>query len=120
MRRNLLVLLAVLALVGCGSSSDDGSSTTEAPAETLATTPRPDAQAGAELEAAVAAIYPGVPAGKATDWAVSICRDVLDGVAPADLVDRTVARFAGGSRPDPTPEQAESIVAAVRAAGFCS
>ncbi len=83
------------------------------------TTAQPEVTPGqyAPIEAAVAAIYPGVPEGKATDWAQSTCSDL--GKDEATLVDNVRQRFAGGDRPDPTPEQAAQILAVIRASGFC-
>ena len=72
------------------------------------------------IEAEVATIYPRVPDGKATDWARSVCADILqDEFADDALTGRIVQRFSGGDRPDPTAEQAAEILRVVRAGGWC-
>lgn len=99
-------------------ASDDD--TTAAEAAGVPPTPTPSDEQAAELEAAVAAVYPGVPEGKATDWARSTCFDRLrDGLEGDALTERITRRFTGGDRPSPTPEQAEAILAAIDAGGWC-
>lgn len=83
-------------------------------------TPRPTASEAATIEAGVAAVYPGVPAGKATDWAISVCSDIRAGRPESSLVRNIQMRYAGGSRPDPTTAQAEQILDIVRSVGFCT
>ncbi len=136
MKRTITIVTAALVLAACGTSaavSDGGTGTiavattsttgvtTSAPPVTAApTTPRPDAATGASIESQVAAIYPGVPAGKSADWAVSLCRDILAADPAVDLVERTARQFEGGDRPALTIEQATAILDAVRNAGFCT
>lgn len=104
--------VGALLVVGCGGSQE---------AERVPDlTPRPSSAQAEQLETEIGAVYPGVPAGKATDWAVDVCRDKLAGHDPAELLERVQQRYAGGTRPDPTAEQAQAILDAIDRAGFCS
>lgn len=115
MRRLMAVTLA-LVLAGCAADEGTASTTTEAaPRPTVPHPPDPDG-----LAEQIDQIYPGVPDGKAADWARSTCGDMIDGVDGDALVARVVARFAGGDRPDPTPEQAAAIIDLVEVGGWCT
>lgn len=117
--RTTVFVIAVLMFGGCASESSTESVVTQ-PEVTVSTTPRPDDATAADLEAQIAAIYPGVPKGKAADWSVAICRDILDGKDEATVSANTASRFAGGSRPNPSVEQAAAIVEVVKSSGFCA
>lgn len=129
MRRAAAVLFAlVLIAAGCGdddTSSTSSSSTsssnpaTSSPPATVTSTPAPDDDTAAAITAGVDVVYPGVPDGKAVDWARSSCRDRLDGLDDEQLVGRIVQRFAGGARPDPTPAQAEQILELLELDAWC-
>lgn len=82
-------------------------------------TPRPTVGQAQQIEMAVSAVYPGVPSGKATDWAIYTCSDILDGQTEEKLIRIVTTRFAGGTRPDPTATQAATILDIIRASGFC-
>ena len=104
--------VGVLLVAGCGGSQK---------AERIPDlTPRPSSEQAEQLETEISAVYPGVPAGKATDWAVAVCKDKRDGHDQAELLERIQRRYAGGNRPDPTPEQAQAILDAIARAGFCT
>lgn len=128
---HVVVAMALLFLAGCGTDT-----TTQSPAQSTETTkdfvsplrvesvlptPRPDAAEAAALTDAVVAAYPPLAerADKAVDWSVSVCDDILDGKPDATVTRNIVLRFAGGDRPEPTPDQAQGILAAVQASGFC-
>lgn len=87
---------------------------------TVSTTPRPSLGEATSLEAELAAIYPGVPKGKYTDWSVSVCSDLLRGITGAELEGNLIYRFSGGTRPDPTPEQARQMLEVISTNGFCT
>lgn len=130
-----LLATACLVLTSCGASSEDSSEgsveTTEAAAvettvttqetaeTTTLTTPTPSDEEAAAIEAGVAGIYPDVPEGKAVDWSRSLCRYVLEGNEGDQLTNFATQMFAGGDRPDPTPEQANAIVALVQNSSWC-
>lgn len=128
-KRAVSALAAALLLsAGCGSDEpaatdttvqdDDGTTLVEAAG--VPPTPTPSDAQAAELEAAVAAIYPDVPEGKAADWARSTCGDMLrDGLEGGPLLERIQRRFTGGDRPEPTTDQAQAILDAVNAGGWC-
>lgn len=102
-----LVVLIALAAFSPSEGGDKADDTTSTSTSTTAVErARIDPADAPALEAAVAAIYPGVPEGKAFTWADYTCADLADGTADAE---RVAARFAGGTRPDPTPEQAAAI-----------
>ena len=120
--KRLLVLAVVTVVAGCASeAASPGPTAAPSTGEevTVSTTPRPDEATAAELETAIAGIYPGVPDGKATDWAVSTCQQILTGTPRATLEANVARRYSGGNRPDPTPDQARAILAAIESAGFC-
>lgn len=107
------------------SASEQPTTTTAAPtttseATTISATPRPNGGQRASLEAELALIYPGAPEGKYADWAVNTCSDMLRGVAGPELEGNVIHRYSGGSRPDPTPDQARQIIAVIEANGFCT
>ncbi|MCB1255585.1 MAG: hypothetical protein KDB26_00665 [Microthrixaceae bacterium] len=104
-----------------GSSYLDGDVPADAECHDLPAgcTPRPTLTEARVIEAVVAAIYPGVPDGKAADWAISTCADMREGQPDESLVQGIVIRFAGGNRPDPTERQAAAILVVIRSAGFC-
>jgi hypothetical protein len=116
-------LVALFLAAGCGGSSDPAPSapaptTTTITATTTSALSYPTAAQRAELEQAIAAIYPGVPDGKAGDWAGDVCsRSTVEGISGQQLLDYVQAKFAGGTRPDPTPEQATEILAEIEASG---
>lgn len=129
-----IVLMVITALVG-GPDNDDETAeqqidtqadvtttTTELTAGevTVSTTPRPSLGEATSLEAELAAIYPGVPEGKYTDWSVSVCSDLLRGITGAELEGNLIYRFSGGTRPDPTPEQARQMLDVITTNGFCT
>lgn len=105
MRR--LALVALLLIAACGDD-DTATAPTAPPGTTTAEGADP------VLEGQIAAIYPDVPVGKATDWAIALCGDIAAGMDGDALLERAAARFAGGLRPDPTPEQAAQILEVVR------
>lgn len=123
-----VVLLAGLA-VGCSSESDTAATTTTADGQLPSDapchdfpegcTPRPTSAQSAVLERRIGAIYPGMPDGKATDWSVSSCMDMRSGEGAEYVLRNVRLRFAGGTRPDPTPDQAEQIVGVILDVGFC-
>lgn len=102
------------------TSSTADSTTTTTPVTLATTVPRPNGGQRASLEAELSAIYPGAPEGKYADWAVSVCSDILRGADGAELEGNVILRFSGGSRPDPTPEQARQMIAVIQANGFCT
>lgn len=72
----------------------------------------------AQLAADIGAVYPGITAERyAVNWSRYLCDDIANGLAGEALTQRAIDRFAGGSRPDPTPEQAQQIIAIVQ--GYC-
>lgn len=115
MRR--VAIVGVLLLIGAACSSSDDPPVV--PRTTVATTTPRGGVVDPELEATIAGIYPGVPEGKATDWARDFCGYTRGNPDPAAVERYVIMKFAGGSRPDPTPEQAQAIIAAVGAAGVC-
>lgn len=61
-----------------------------------------------------------MPAGKYTDWTVALCSDRRGGMTDrAALEARIIVRFAGGDRPDPTPEQAAQMLNVILANDSC-
>ncbi len=140
MRRMLAVVMVLGAvMVGCSSSDEgeappmtgndvgggmalDGDVPDDAICRDLpdGCTPRPTADQAREIEAGVAAVYPGVPEGKATDWAIAVCADIRDDKDEATVLRNVSLRYAGGSRPDPTPAQAAQILEVIRAGGWCT
>lgn len=140
MFRPIIVAVAIALLTACGTDDSAESSPASAPvvAETTTTTaaqtvgedaeevsgrpltPTPSEAEALLLEDVVAQLYPGVPEGKAVDWARSTCADMLTGDFTEDeIVARTQQRFAGGDRPDPTAEQAAQIILFIEAGEWC-
>ena len=127
MRKVVVWIVAAITLVGapagCGEDSSDderASATSTTGAVTPGGTPRPDAQQSAAIEAGVASVYPGLPEGKAAEFAIGVCQDLRQGWEGAQLRAGTVAHFGGGDRPDPTDEQADQIVEVIRSSGYCA
>lgn len=126
-RRSVLASGIVLALLIGGCSTSGSEESTEiadpesAPISETPRTPEPTAEQAAAIESAVADIYPGVPEGKATDWARSTCSDLLrNEFDENELAQRVIMRFSGGDRPDPTSDQALMILAAIESGGWCA
>lgn len=131
-------IVALALIAGCGTSDETAEGATSgSTAEATTTTeqlvgesveevtgrpvtPAPDAGAAVLLEDEVASLYPGVPEGKTVDWARSTCSDMLaEDLTDDQIVTRTQQRFAGGDRPDPTPEQAAQIIQFIEAGEWC-
>jgi hypothetical protein len=130
--------LAMLPALGCSTANEEPTAQTlndvggsmaldgDVPADAACRdlpqgcTQRPTAEQAAAIESGVAAVYPGVPAGKAADWAVSVCSDIVAGKPDSTVARNVQLRFSGGGRPDPTQAQAEQIVVIIESAGFCS
>lgn len=105
-----------------GSSYLDGELPADTPCLTLpeGCTPRPTAAQARLIEEGIASAYPGVPPGKATDWAINTCDEIRSGRTDEELLDSIQARYAGGDRPDPTRTQAEQILNVIRDIAFCA
>lgn len=105
-------------------------------------TPRPNAIQAAYLVERIEAIYPEVSPRHIVDWCVSVCRAMRDegrtsssdvdalesrvsdarpaGVPTGYTIETWVQKmFSGGTRPNPTLEQAEGILQTIRESGFC-
>lgn len=141
MRLITVILAAFVLAAGCSSNDTTATSTTiidelndvggsmaldgQIPDDAMChslpqgCTPRPTTDQAQEIERSVAAFYPGVKAGKSADWAIAVCADILAGKSDDQLERNVTMRYAGGTRPDPTPEQAQQILAVVRSGGWC-
>lgn len=71
------------------------------------------------VAAAIKGVYPGVPADKSEEWSLDMCRYMKDGLDGGPLISRTIGKFAGGDRPDPTVSQAVMIIGVIRANVTC-
>lgn len=101
--RKIAVALLLVTPAACSSTADTGD-TVAAPS----TTP-------SALAAAVEQVYPGLPPGKADDWAAMVCGYVAEGTHDAAAIDRYVRmRFAGGQRPDPSAEQVAALLGIIK------
>lgn len=124
----VLGLIGALLAVGilAAAFADDGeqSDTSYSPPSTIEDFTGSDgaalSSAERQLVADVDAIYPGIGEARyIVNWSEYLCDDIDDGMSGTALTQRAIDRFAGGSRPDPTPAQAEQIIAAVESSGLC-
>jgi hypothetical protein len=113
-----LALLTLLLAAGCSAAPDGGTpagSPSTSPAVTL---PSPNAAQQEALLASLARIDPQLADGRAVDRARSLCGSIL-GMATADqLIAAVKARFAGGGAPL-TDGDAQRVLSAIGANGFC-
>jgi hypothetical protein len=114
-----LALLTLLLAAGCSAAPDAGTpagSPSTSPAVTL---PSPNAVQQEALLASLARIDPRLADGPAVDRARSLCGSIL-GMATADqLIAAVKARFAGGGGAPLTDGDAQRILSAIGANGFC-
>lgn len=113
-----IVLIAALGFTACAPVDDEAApdtspttTTTVATTSPVTTIPSALTADASELSQQIDAVYPGIPGDKAADWAHYTCREIEKGERdPAEYV---AHMFAGGSRPDPTPEQVAAILAVI-------
>lgn len=114
-----LALLTLLLSAGCSAAPEAGAPATSPPAGPAVTLPSPNAAQQEALLAALAKIDPRLTDGQAVDRARSLCGSIL-GMATADqLIAAVKARFAGGGGPPLTDGDAQRVLSAIGANGFC-
>lgn len=119
--RSSATALALACLAACSSNAADEPTTTTSVPLTVSTTPRPNDEQALYLWSDIGNVYESsLDQDQVVDRVVNICQEMLAGKTQEQLVANTIERFAGGTRPDPTPEQAAAIVEAVRSSGFCA
>lgn len=139
-QRLVVVMVAVVLAAGCSSDDIATPSSTSSTFESVAgsmtpdgdvaddaichdlpqgCTPRPTDEQARVIERQIAAVYPGLPEGKATDWAIYTCDDARRGMDSEALVEQVTRRYAGGDRPDPVRAQAVAILGVIERSGFC-
>lgn len=119
-----LALLTLLLTAACSASPNPsspspgpsaGSPSTGLPASL----PKPNAAQQEALLAALASINPRLPNDQAIDKARSLCGRLL-GQSPAEqLIAAAKAEFSGGDVPAVSDEDAQRILSAIGANGFC-
>ncbi len=119
-----LALLTLLLTAACSASPTPepsaGSPSVGSPSPGLsASLPKPNAAQQETLLASLAAIDPRLPSDQAVDKARSLCGRLL-GQSPADqLIAAAKAEFSGGDGPAVSDEDAQRILSAIGANGFC-
>ena len=127
MKNTTAIAIALLTLVLTGACSASptpeqsaGSPSAGSPSPGLsASLPKPNAAQQEALLASLAAIDPRLPSDQAVDKARSLCGRLL-GQSPADqLIAAAKAEFSGGDGPAVSDEDAQRILSAIGANGFC-
>lgn len=114
-----LTLLTLLLAAGCSAAPGAGTPAGSSPPGPAVTLPSPNAAQQEALLASLAGIDPRLADGQAVDKARSLCGSIL-GMATADqLIAAVKARFPGGGGAPLTDGDAQRILSAIGANGFC-
>ncbi|MFF2244699.1 hypothetical protein ACFVTM_11015 [Arthrobacter sp. NPDC058130] len=118
----ITLALLTLLLTACSASpnAEPSASSNPGPSTALsASLPKPNPAQQEALLAALAGINPRLPSDQAVDKARSLCGRLL-GLAPAEqLIAAAKAEFSGGDLPAVSDEDAQRIISAIGANGFC-
>ncbi|MEV5051851.1 hypothetical protein [Arthrobacter sp. LAR12-1-1.1] len=114
-----IALLTLLLTAACSASPNPEPSAGSASAGLPASLPKPDAAEQEALLASLAAIDPRLPSDTAVDKARRLCGRLL-GQSPEDqLIAAAKAEFTGGDVPAVSDEDAQRVLSAIGANGFC-
>ena len=119
-----LALLTLLLTAACTASPNPASPnpgpSAGSPSTALsASLPKPNASQQEALLAALAGINPRLPSEQAVDKARRLCGRLLGQSPEEQLIAAAKAEFSGGGVPAVSDEDAQRILSAIGANGFC-